>query len=261
MNPFERSLAWINYRVSSKSKFRIHSPFVYDLILNVFEDHTVYPEYLPIENRKKQLLDDTRSILRKDLGARHIKMEKPEKVSSIVKGQSVDKKTGRLLFRITRRFKPVNIIELGTSFGISTSYLAAANKNSRMITIEGCPETADIAKETFELLKFNNVEIQTGDFDLILPLIIKKMKTTDAVFIDGNHKKDKVIDYFIRLLPMVHNDTIMIFDDIHWSRDMEDAWKEICKNEKVRISIDLFRFGLLFFKKELSKESFIIRYS
>jgi predicted O-methyltransferase YrrM len=261
MNYYSRLHTWLNYRLNSKSKFKIHSPFVYDLIVNVFEDHTVYPEYLKIEGRKKRLRKDRRKISRKDLGTGQSQPEIPEKISTIVKEQSVAYKYGRLLFRMVRKFKPVNILELGTSLGISTSYLSAANPESKIITVEGCPLTASIAKETFDILNFRNVEVVTGNFDMVLPEILKEIPSPDLVFIDGNHRKEKVLDYFSRLVPVTSNDTLLIFDDIHWSREMEEAWEQICMHEKIKISIDLFQFGLVFFKKELSKERFIIRYS
>ena len=261
MDLFTRILARFKYRIRSRSKFSIHSPFVYNLVVNVFEDHTEYSPYAQIENRKRQLIADKRSILRTDLGAKQKTSDIPEKVRSIVKNQSVSRKNGKLLFRIAQKYKPAGILELGTSFGLSTSYLASACRESKMITVEGCPETAAVARETFSLMHLENIELITGNFDVILPEVLKKMQSSDLIFIDGNHRKDNVLDYFRQLLPSVRNETIIIFDDIHWSKEMEAAWKEICHHEKVKITIDLFQFGLVFFKKELSKEDFVIRYS
>jgi hypothetical protein len=41
---------------------------------------------------------------------------------------------------------------------------------------------------------------------------------------------------------------------------MQKAWNEITEYEGVTVSIDLFRIGIVFLKKELSKQKFIIRF-
>ena len=256
----QRIHAWAYYRRKSKTKFRIHSPFVYDLIVNIFEDHTPNSTYRQVEERKKQLEYDHRRITRTDFGTGN-KQPAPEvKVSSIAKKHSINRRYGRLLFRLSGRFHPKTILELGTSLGISTSYLACACPESIIYTLEGCPETLALARETFHIADAARIEWLPGNFDLVLPGLLENIRQLDLVFMDGNHKRDAVLRYFRQMLPKFHNDMVVIIDDIHWSHDMELAWAEIGKTANVTVTIDLFQLGLVFFKKELSKQDFIIRY-
>jgi len=61
-------------------------------------------------------------------------------------------------------------------------------------------------------------------------------------------------------LKYANNNTIFIFDDIHWSDGMENAWKYIKANTRTTLTIDLFFVGIVFVKSELSKEDFTIRF-
>ena len=127
-------------------------------------------------------------------------------------------------------------------------------------SFEGCPETIKIAKKNLAYLDINNVSIIEGDFKLTLENKLKKIKSVDFVFIDGNHQEKATIQYFDLILNYSHNDTIFIFDDIYWSKGMENAWNHIKNHEKSTVTIDLFFVGIVFIKKELSKENFKIRF-
>ncbi len=59
-------------------------------------------------------------------------------------------KLAQLLYRLVADLKPSNIIELGTSLGITTVYLKKADQGAKVYTLKGCPGTAEIAKETFK---------------------------------------------------------------------------------------------------------------
>ena len=108
-------------------------------------------------------------------------------------------------------YKPVTILELGTSFGISTAYLASGNENAAVYTIEGSAAIAYIASDTFTSLSIKNIEFNIGDFKDSLPIILKKTGTTDLAFIDGNHRKAPTLAYFQQLLPQTNTSSILIF--------------------------------------------------
>jgi len=165
-----------------------------------------------------------------------------------------------LLYRIIQFYKPKNILELGTSLGISTSYLAKADVNAQVFTFEGCPETAKIAEENFENQNIKNTSITLGDFNLTLTKKLKEIKTIDLAFIDGNHQEKPTVAYFKKCLEYANNDTIFVFDDIHWSDGMQNAWKYIKAHHSTTLTIDLFFVGIVFIKSELSKEDFTIRF-
>jgi predicted O-methyltransferase YrrM len=149
---------------------------------------------------------------------------------------------------------------LGTSLGISTIYLAMGLPQGHITTIEGCPRTAELAANNFNILGLTNIDLITGSFEKKLPDLLEHLAKIDLVFIDGNHRKEPVLHYFYQCLQHIHDDSVIIFDDIHWSKEMEEAWKVIREHPSVTITIDLFRMGLVFFKEGLSKEDFILHF-
>ena len=254
-------LRYIDYHRQSKNKFDIHPPFLFDLVTKVFEDKKSYPEYQVVENLKTTLLSSKKTISVTDYGAGS-RVDKGSKrtVSAITKNSSKTAKYGRVLFRLARYFNPSNIIELGTSVGLSSCYLALGNPRANLTTIEGCPNIAELALKNFTKAGINNIKLITGNFDEKLPDVLKSMPSVDLIFIDGNHRKEPTINYFEQCLEKSVNDTCIIFDDIHWSDEMEQAWHNIIYHNSVTLSIDIFFMGLVFFKKELTKQHFTIRF-
>jgi predicted O-methyltransferase YrrM len=239
----------------------VHSPFLFNLITNVFEDKIKYEDYEPIENLKQQLIHNKKEIEITDLGAGSKKgIGNKRTISQIAKHSSKPKDIGRLLYRLSSSLKPSNILELGTSFGLSTAYMALGNPASKITTIEGCPNISSIACNNFDHLNITNIKLCTGNFDDVLPGILETLPEINLGFIDGNHKKEPTIRYFEQCLAKTANDSCLIFDDIHWSDEMEQAWYTIIQNKKVTLSVDLFHIGLVFFKKELTKQDFVIRF-
>lgn len=238
----------------------MHSPFVFEFITKVKNDASNYPEFAEIELLRKELRQNRKIIHVEDMGAGSVKGNQLNRtISSIAKNAAKSPKLAQLLFRIARYYKPSNIIELGTSLGISTSYLAKGNPNAKVITMEGAREVAAIAERNFELLKISNVEIVHGNFDNTLENVLQSCGKTDLIYIDGNHRREPTVRYFNQILPFTHNDSIVIFDDIHWSKEMEEAWEEVRNHEAVRGSIDMFYLGIVFFRAEfLEKRHFKI---
>lgn len=255
---------WLRYYIlaSSGRGHGIHSPFVYDLITSVIKDNKSYYAYEQIENVKKDLLRDERILKYNDQGAGSPDQgRRSKKVSEIADSAVSGHKFGRLLFRLANYYSSVTIIELGSSLGISTAYLASANNLSKVITIEGSYPIGEIAKETIGNLKLKNVLLVNGNFDEVLDQVIDSTPPADLVFIDGNHRKKAVLEYFEKFLNKISPSSLIIIHDIHWSRDMEEAWLEIQSNPKVKMSIDIFSAGLIFFRDEFQvKQHFVIRF-
>ncbi len=255
--------SYLNYLAKAKTRYKVHSPFVFDLVENVLKDKTEYPEYRRIEAYKKNLSKSKTVIETVDFGARAENKHyttSMEKVGNIVMRRSQHKKQARLLYRLSRHFQPGNILEFGTAAGFSTAYIKAPVPESKMITMEGCTSLADVASNNLKKLKINNTEISIGDFGVTLPSVLKKFEKLDFVFFDGNHRREPTLDYFNRCVELAHENTLFIFDDIHWSPGMEDAWNTIKKDKRISISLDIFWFGLVFFRKGITKQDFIIRY-
>lgn len=261
MQKLNQILKYFNYRFGSTNVYNVHSPFLYDLITNIFDDKEEYPEYLKVEQLKRELLKNKILINVTDMGAGS-KVDKGDQrlISSIAKNSSKSKKIGRLLFRLVKDFQVQNVLELGTSLGLSSMYLSLAIPDSKIITIEGCPNIAKIAKANFEKFELRNIEINIGNFDDILPEVLKSNENFDFVFIDGNHREEPTIRYFEQCLEKATNETLFVFDDIHWSEGMENAWRYIQDHQEVTLTVDIFHLGLVFLRKELTKEHFIIQY-
>lgn len=235
----------------------MHSPFVYGLVTNCFNDKTKYPEYEILKSHRKALRSDTSMVEMKDFGqGSRVFKGNARKVSAVVKNAGMKKKRQKLLFRLAKYFNSENVLELGTSLGLGTVALSLSNEFSAIHTVEGCPNTLSKAQEYFEKFNLHNIQIHQQLFSDFLQNTSEKY---DLIFIDGDHNGERTLGYFNSLLKKVHNNSVIIFDDIYWSKDMTAAWQKIIANEKVTVSIDTFQWGLVFFRKEQSKQHFVIR--
>jgi len=255
---FAKDFIW--HRLRAKTRHGVHSPFVYRLVDKVFYDATPKNVYTEVENIRKTLLADDCEITIIDLGAgSHVNNNRQKKISDIAAHALKPPKLAQLLYRIAADLQPKNIIELGTCLGVTTIYLQKAAPNAKVYTLEGSPQTAEVAKEEFSKAGLNDIELVTGNFDDTLPGIIDKLDKVDFVFVDGNHQKEATLRYFEWCLPKVYEDTLLIFDDIYWSEGMKEAWAQIKAHPQVMVTVDLFWIGLVFFKKGRMKEDFLIK--
>jgi predicted O-methyltransferase YrrM len=240
----------------------IHSPFVFDFIKQVKNDKKQYACYGPIEARRKILLDDETIIEVEDFGAGSSVIKTNKRVvRKIARSSLKPKKFSQLLFRMVQYYQPKTILELGTSFGITTAYMAAGNKNAAVFTCEGAKNIAAIARQTFNQLDLENITLTQGDFATTLPPLLSQLKQIDLAFIDGNHRKQPTLDYFNHLLACATDSTILIFDDIHWSSGMEEAWEQIKHETAVTLTIDLFFIGIVILNRNIKvKQHFSIQF-
>ena len=250
------------FTASNAQGHGIHSPFVFDFVRNVLNDRTEYEVYKKVEGLRHNLLKDFTLVDVLDLGAGSaLSSHKQRTVSDITRHAAKSKKYGQLLFRIIQYYPVNTVIELGTSLGLSTCYLALANEAGSVLTLEGAPGVAARAQQNFCSLSIKNIRLVTGNFDETLPGVLSSMSTVDCCFVDGNHRKGPTLDYFNSLAEKINSNSILIFDDIHWSEEMEEAWEIIRSHPSVRLSMDLFFLGIVFFREEFKiKQHFIIRY-
>lgn len=260
---FYQIIQYIKFLFKSTNQHGVHSPFVYDLVTKCFYDKNDYLEYKEIIKHKASLLrnDDTLKVT--DLGSGSKKSNNIKRqICEIARNAGTTPKRSKLLFRLSKYFKPNNILELGTSLGIATHALSLGNPKANITTIEGCQNISRFTKSYLNKFEVNNIEIITGDFnneiEKLIPIAIET-NTYDLIFFDGNHQKDATLNYFETLLQTVHNDSVFIFDDIYWSKGMTEAWETIKHHPKVTVTIDTFYWGFVFFRKEQVKEHFVIR--
>ncbi|MEI6764151.1 MAG: class I SAM-dependent methyltransferase [Bacteroidota bacterium] len=252
---------YIKYRLTASDKFDIHSPFIYDFYTRVVSDETKYKGYKNGEDARLRMLSDERIIEVTDYGTggRELKGQQ-RKVRDIARKYACNKKDGALLFRITQWRKPESIIELGTSVGIGSAHLKSGNQQSKLITIEGCPNTAAVAAENFRLSDLD-ITVIVGNIDDTLEQAINLCRNKiNLVYFDGNHTKEATISYFCKCRDAASENAIFVFGDIHWSAGMEEAWDEIKKDSAVKVTIDLFHLGIVFFSADLSKQDFVLKY-
>ncbi|MCK7553495.1 class I SAM-dependent methyltransferase [Chitinophaga sedimenti] len=257
----ELAKKYLRYYFSAGNRHDVHSPFVFTLIEEVLSKKAARAAYDPIEALRTKLLQSRDIVNVTDLGAGSLTGAGTErKVSDIARHAAKPPKFGQLFYRMVQHFAPANIPELGTSLGMSTAYMASARPNSTVYTIEGCPNITAQAKANFAELGLQNIRQFTGNFDDVLPKVLQEV-TPDFVYIDGNHRKEPTLDYFRQCADKASENAVFIFDDIHWTNGMEEAWKTIQDDERVTLTVDLFFIGLVFFRKDFKvKQHFTIKF-
>ena len=251
-------IQYFKFLSRSTNQHSVHSPFVYDLITKCFYDTSAFIDYKKLKRYKNSLLKNNSILAITDLGSgSRVTKNNNRKISQITFHSGTKLKRSKLLYRISNYFKPKTILELGTSLGIATQAMQLGNPDAEITTIEGCSNISDFTKQEFEKQGLKNTNMMVGNFSIVIPTLTSP--DYDLIFFDGNHSKEGTLEYFNLLLPKVHNDSIFIFDDIYWSKGMMEAWEVIKNHKKVTVSIDTFFWGIIFFRKEQTKEHFTIR--
>jgi predicted O-methyltransferase YrrM len=250
--------SYLHFLLKSSNQHGVHSPFVYDLVTTCFYDKKDYSEYQKIKAFRNELLQNSDAIEITDFGAgSRVFKSNTRNISSIAKNTGIPFKRQKLLFRITNYFKSETVLELGTSLGLGTAAMAFANDSIKITTVEGCKNTARVAEAIFNKYYLSSIQLQNATFE---DFFNKNLSDSyDLVYIDGNHNKNNTLQYFEYLLDRINDNSVLIFDDIYWSEEMTEAWNQIKEHPKVTVSIDIFYWGIVFFRKEQQKQHFTIR--
>ncbi len=257
MSLFFRLRKFVEYQWVAKTQYYLHSPFTYRFYLDVLLNKPTI-ELSSVLNYRKKLRSSYTSIDITDFGTG---TSRSVALSQLERQVAVPHKYGALLYSVVKHFRPETILEVGTSIGLSSSYMALGNPCSKVISLEGSHNIAQIARQAHTDLNIGNIEVTEGEFSKSIPVALSKTKKFDLIYFDGNHTKEATLKYFELCLPAIHQDSIIIFDDIYWSPGMCEAWEEIKKHPSVTITIDLYKVGICFFRKEkLAKENFVLRY-
>ena len=191
MHQFIFFFKYLKYKLTSKYRrgYSVHSPFLYNLIRNVLYKNTNYYALDEIADLRNDLLHCNDNILVTDLGSGSKVMKSNiRKIKHITKYSAISEKFGEMLFRLIEHYKPHAILELGTSLGIGTLYLAMPKSKAEVYTIEGCRCRSEIALKSFQIAEAKNIHLSTGDFDEVLPGLLSGAGTPGLIFIDGNHR-------------------------------------------------------------------------
>lgn len=249
--------------LQARNEHSLHSPFVFTLYTSVIRSKKDKASLDKVERLRRQLTKSREILEVVDLGAgSRLKPVRSRTVGEIARSSAKPVKYAQLLYRLAAYFQVKTVFDLGTSLGLTTAYLAkaVANQDGQVITFEGCPNTAKLAKANLQKLACSNVKQVVGNLDNTLTEQIALVKHLDLIFFDANHRYAPTIQYFTACLDKIHNDSVFIFDDIHWSSEMERAWSDIQAHPLVTVTIDLFGVGLVFFRKEQPKQHFVLRF-
>ena len=272
-----------SYFLSAQNEHGLHSPFVFDLYLNIIKKDTISPDFTRIEAIRQQMLQSREQIHVTDYGAgSKVNASPVREVRDVAQNSKKSARLGRLFYRLIQQFDYEHIFDLGTSLGLTTLYLAA-NPKSKVITFEGCPETAKVANQNFEEFYSSqstvgsrqstlhgsqsivhspqsSITTVVGNLDEVLASQVVAVPKIDFAFFDANHRYEPTVQYFETCLQKAHNDSLFVFDDVHWSAEMEMAWAYIKAHPSVTVTIDLFAVGLVFFRKQQPKQNFVLRW-
>lgn len=251
---------YVSYYIKSGNEHTIHSPFIFDLYNKAIKGRKISPESNTIERLRKSLLKNSNEITFTDFGAgSQTGKNRVRKISEIASSSAKNTKYASFLYRLCSYLNSKTIIELGTSLGISTGYMASA-RPQKIYTIEGCEKVSELARENLLKLNFQNIQFMTGTFESVLPELLQTIPSFDLAFIDGNHQYQPTVNYFNTLLEKANDNSCFVFDDINWSAEMKRAWLHICEHKSTTASIDLFFMGIIFINPKLSKQHFILRF-
>lgn len=236
---------------------------MFGLYTHVINHTGTFGAFEAIEQRRQQLLGSAEVLQVHDFGAgSHTGAGRQRRIRDIARAAAKPTRLAQLLFRLVNHFRPRTVLELGTSLGLTTAYLASADSQSRVLTFEGCPNTAAVARETFATLGLRNVELVEGNLDdTLAPTLASLQVPLDFAFFDGNHRYEPTLRYFDLCMAHRTERSVFVLDDIHWSAEMERAWAAIRKHPDVRLTVDLFFIGLVFFRRNQPKQHFRLRFN
>ena len=258
-----RVSAWWRFYLNAVTKYQVHSPFIFNWITEVLEDERYYYSFDDIQALRQKMLYNDVPILLTDYGtgpdgiydAHAEPVQRSSSLRKVVQRSGSDSRQGELLFRLVLWLRPKVILELGASVGLSTLYLSrAAGSQSKVVALEGCPQSAAIARLNLETLKVAQAQVITGAFETTLEGTLNTLSTLDLVYFDGNHQREATLRYFEQCIAKAGDETIFVFDDIHWSEGMEAAWATIQQYERVTLTIDCGYFACVFFRPEFKEK-------
>lgn len=249
---------YISYFLNVVDEHSLHPPFIYDLYTKIIKGGE--QPVKEIEAIRKELLNSDEVIKYHSYGEQSSLNEiSRSRIASITRSGINKASNSSLFVRLVKFFECKSIIELGTSLGINTSYLALADKSATVYTFEGHSQLIEKARSTFDRLSITNVEIIKGNIDETLPDFLKRIKKIDFILLDANHQKEATWNYFSYFIPWVHENSVMVIDDIRWNKEMYDAWNVLKDHDKVSLSVDLMDLGLLFFSRRMKKQHYTLK--
>lgn len=255
MNQIHAILKYLKHLLNAKGPESIQDPLVKETLTNILKDDHPFYVFSAIESVRAQMLLSSDTLHVEDYGTGK---SGKRKIKNIATHSLKSAKQAQLLFRLVNHLQPSTILEIGTSLGITTLYLSKVNENSKVVTLEGSPEVAGLARENFKKLNVSNIELKQGDFDNTLSDALVQLNPLDFCFIDGNHKEEPTLKYFNLVVEKSSDNAVIVLDDIHWSAEMSHAWERAKQHPRVSASVDLYHMGVVFIHELDRKEQYTI---
>lgn len=253
--------SFLNYWLDAVDEHSLHSPFFFNFCTKVVKQKLKHPKLDFLKQTRRKLQLDHRTVYVVDFGSGSKRLKNPNrKIADIALTSSTPEKYSHLYTRIIQYFNCQEILELGTSLGINTLYLANGCPSGHVTTFEGSPMISSIARALFHETQTNNVRVIEGNIDQTLPSYLSSIKKIDFAFVDANHRFEPTVQYFEWLVEKVHDESIIILDDIYYSPEMKSAWNAIREHNKVSATVDLYRCGVIFFNPSLSKQNVVLQF-
>ncbi|WKN30470.1 class I SAM-dependent methyltransferase [Porifericola rhodea] len=255
MSRFSLVKGYIHHWLHAVNRHSLHAPFVYQLYEKVIAADNKEAIFDSIEAYRRSYLQNPRAININSPGApSQASKQQNRKVSNIAAHSLSQARFSRMLFRLIQSQNHTVIIELGTSLGINTLYMSAANPDAEIYTFEGCANTAQLARQLFNEWPYKNIKLIEGNIDQTLPQSLRKLPKVDMAYLDANHRYVPTLNYFQQLRAKTHEQSVLILDDIYWSNEMRQAWVELYQRPDISLSLDLFDAGMLFFNAAHMKQ-------
>ncbi len=241
---FHKIRQFLRFYGGAVTKYQLHSPIVASVAKALIQDRRWYYAFQDVEAIRRKMQRSGVQVNFTDFGAGQA--SGTVALRQIVRQSASSRRQGRRLFRLANWLQPTSILELGSSVGISTMYLASAARNARFTTLEGCADCAAIARANLEMLGLQQVDVRSGEFNTTLVPALADLVPVDLVYLDGNHRRAPTLAYFELCLAAAQPNTVFVFDDVYWSAEMTAAWQEIQNHARVTTTVDFFDLSLAF---------------
>jgi len=254
-----RITSFLKFLRSSTNQYGIHSPFIYQFLIKCLYKRIPKIHLNALRHNRKFILNSKERIEVRDFGKGSVQFSTSTRnVSDMAKKAGMPLHESKLMSKIVSYFNIKSSLELGTSVGLGSIAMATQHPENNIESVEACPNTFQVAQQHLEVLQLNTIKLYNTQFKDFLAELPEN-KQYDLVYMDGHHDEQATLAYFSSLKSHLHSDSIVILDDIYWSPGMQEAWTTICKDKSVKVSLDLYFWGILFFKPALSKQDFNIR--
>ena len=258
MSRLHQANAYIRHWLLAVGKHSLHEPFIFELFDKVIAGPEMDDEFSAIEDIRKSYFCYNEKINLSTLGAPSLQGKRS--LHQIARFGGTPSHYAQILYRLLNFSESMKVIELGTSLGLTSLYLAW-DDNVSLKTLEGDPVLIQESSALFERMKKTNIEIIQGNIDHTLKEACNKLGSVDMAYFDANHSYEPTLRYFNQIFPFLHERSILVLDDIHWSREMSRAWEDLRADSRVTLSVDLFQMGLIFFRPFRQKYHYRLRRS